>query len=58
MMVGDSPVRDIAPGRRLGMVTAFAAYGDWHGNGPADAGADIVLARFSELADHLGIPGR
>ncbi|NMA89102.1 MAG: HAD-IA family hydrolase, partial [Methanoculleus bourgensis] len=29
MMVGDSPRRDIAPGRQLGMVTAFASYGDW-----------------------------
>lgn len=58
MMVGDSPVRDIAPGRRLGMVTAFAAYGDWRGSGPAEVGADIVLANFSELAGHLGIPGR
>ncbi len=58
MMVGDSPTRDIAAGRRIGMVTAFAAYGDWRSNSPADVGADIILARFSELAGHLGIPGR
>lgn len=58
MMVGDSLIRDIAPGRHLGMVTAFAAYGDWRENSPTDIKADIVLARFSELITHLGIPGR
>jgi len=58
MMVGDSLVRDIAPGRHLGMVTAFAAYGDWRDGSPAEIEADIVLAEFAELTGHLGIPGR
>jgi len=58
MMVGDSPRRDIAPGRQLGMVTAFAAYGDWRRNRAADVAADIVLAEFSEILGHVGIPGR
>ena len=58
MMVGDSPNRDIAPARHLGMVTAFAAYGDWRRSSAADVGADIVLAAFSELPGHVGIPGR
>ena len=58
MMVGDSPRRDIAPGRQLGMVTAFAAYGDWRRSRAADVAADIVLAEFSEILDHVGIPGR
>ncbi len=58
MMVGDSLVRDIAPGRRLGMVTAFAAYGDWRDGSPAEIEADIVLAEFAELTGHLGIPRR
>lgn len=58
MMVGDSPTRDIAAGRHLGMVTAFAAYGDWRSNSPADVEADIILASFSEIAGHLGIPDR
>ncbi|MCC7556095.1 MULTISPECIES: HAD family hydrolase [Methanoculleus] len=58
MMVGDSLIRDIAPGRHLGMVTAFAAYGDWRDGSPADVQADIVLAEFAELAGHVGITGR
>lgn len=58
MMVGDSPRRDIEPGRQLGMVTAFAAYGDWRRSRAADVAADIVLAEFSEILDHVGIPGR
>ena len=58
MMVGDSPRRDIAPGRQLGMVTALAAYGDWRRSSAADVAADIVLAEFSEILGHVGIPGR
>ncbi|MCK9307465.1 MAG: HAD family hydrolase [Methanoculleus sp.] len=58
MMVGDSLVRDIAPGRQLGMVTAFAAYGDWRRSSVADVEADIILAEFAELPGHVGIPGR
>jgi len=55
MMVGDSLVRDITPGRHLGMVTAFAAYGDWRASRPSDVEADIILSEFSELPDHIGI---
>ena len=58
MMVGDSLIRDIAPGRRLGMVTAFAAYGDWREGSPTGIEADITLAGFAELTAHLGIPDR
>ncbi len=58
MMVGDSLIRDIAPGRHLGMVTAFAAYGDWRRSSVADVEADIVLREFSELPGHVGIPDR
>ncbi len=58
MMVGDSPRRDIAPGRQLGMVTAFAAYGDRERSRTAEIVADIVLAEFSELLDHMGIRGQ
>ncbi len=53
LMVGDSPGRDIAPSRKLGMLTAFAAYGDWRSGGTDDAGADIVLRQFSDLLAHL-----
>lgn len=58
MMVGDSAVRDIAPGRRLGMVTAFAAYGDWRESRVADVGADIILSEFAQLRRFLSIPGK
>ncbi|NLA38198.1 MAG: HAD-IA family hydrolase [Methanomicrobiales archaeon] len=58
MMVGDSLARDIAPGRQLGMVTAFAAYGDWHGGRSAEIPADIILAKFSEILDHVSIQDR
>ncbi|MFA7563218.1 MAG: HAD family hydrolase [Methanoculleus sp.] len=58
MMVGDSLIRDIAPGRRLGMVTAFAAYGSWHKGSPTGIEADIILTGFAELIAHLDIPDR
>ncbi|WP_292517743.1 HAD family hydrolase [Methanoculleus sp.] len=58
VMVGDSLVRDIAPGRHLGMVTAFAAYGDWRPGRPTDVEADIILREFAELPGHVGIPDR
>lgn len=58
MMVGDSPRRDIAPGRILGMVTAFAAYGDWQRNRLAEIPADVVLTEFSEILGHVAVMDR
>jgi putative hydrolase of the HAD superfamily len=58
MMVGDSLVRDIAPGRQIGMTTAFAAYGDWRPSRPAEIEADIVLRNFSELMEHVDVQDR
>jgi putative hydrolase of the HAD superfamily len=55
MMVGDSPIRDIAAARRLGMTTAFAAYGDWRTDTSAEHGADFVLQQFSDILVHLGL---
>ncbi len=55
MMVGDSPNRDIAPGRDLGMLTAFASYGDWRTGERGNTGADYVLTGFSALIGHLGL---
>jgi putative hydrolase of the HAD superfamily len=57
LMVGDSPTRDIAPGRHLGMMTAFAAYGDWRSERITDSGADVTLQEFAELLVHLGLEG-
>jgi len=53
MMVGDSLARDIAPGQQLGMVTAFAAYGAWYRSRTVEVSADIVLAEFSDILDHV-----
>ncbi len=58
MMVGDSPGRDMAPGRHLGMVTAFAAYGDWRQGGVVEIAADIILAEFSDILGHVCLPDR
>ena len=58
MMVGDSPGRDIAPGRQIGMVTAFAAYGDWRQSRTGEIAADIILAEFSDILGHVGLPDR
>ena len=53
MMVGDSLARDITPGQQLGMVTAFAAYGAWYRSRTVEVSADIVLAEFSDILDHV-----
>ena len=53
MMVGDSLARDIVPGQQLGMVTAFAAYGAWYRSRAVEVSADIVLAEFSDILDHV-----
>ena len=54
LLVGDSLRRDIEPGHRLGLITAYARYGDRspdRGNG----GAHHVLSRFSDLLDLLPV---
>ncbi len=41
--VGDSPRRDIAPCRQLGMVTLYARYGDRFGRQDQTGGADFAI---------------
>ncbi len=52
LMVGDSPRRDIEPGHRLGLVTAYARYGDYSPD-RSNGGAHHVLSKFSDLLDLL-----
>jgi putative hydrolase of the HAD superfamily len=51
VLVGDSIRRDIAPAKELGMVTAYAAYGDRNirARDPPGVAADIVLNDIREL---------
>ncbi len=51
LFVGDSPARDIAAGKAIGIETAYAAYGDknYREGGSAAPGADHVLNRTGEI---------
>ena len=40
------------------MVTAFAAYGDWRQSRTGEIAADIILAEFSDILGHVGLPDR
>lgn len=58
MVIGDSPRRDIAPGRVLGMVTIYAAYGDLTFSEEQHYDADIIVKRPSDLMDLVTPDGR
>ena len=51
LLVGDSLRRDIAPAQALGMITAYAAYGDRNvrARDPPDCRPDYVLGSIEEL---------
>ncbi|WP_440952503.1 HAD family hydrolase [Methanococcoides sp. FTZ1] len=50
LFVGDSPGRDIEPARKIGMVTAYAAYGDRrHHSGKVEA--DMILSGITDVLD-------
>ena len=55
LLVGDSIRRDIAPALQLGMITAYAKYGDRNirGRDPPDCRPDYVLGDISELVGIL-----
>lgn len=60
LFVGDSLCRDIAPSKALGMLTAYAAYGDrnndtYKRSGTADP--DVILNDISEVLDQFK-PGK
>jgi putative hydrolase of the HAD superfamily len=52
LLVGDSIRRDIAPAKELGMVTAYAKYGDRNirSRDPTGCRPDYVLGDIGELA--------
>ncbi|MGM0771860.1 MAG: HAD family hydrolase [Halobacteriota archaeon] len=50
LFVGDSPGRDIEPAKKIGMITAYAAYGDRrHHSDKVEA--DIILSGITEVLD-------
>lgn len=49
ILVGDSPRRDIAPGRDLGMTTVYARYGDRFRTWQGDGGAHFAIDEFRQL---------
>ncbi|WP_445476369.1 HAD family hydrolase [Methanococcoides methylutens] len=52
VFVGDSPRRDIEPARQIGMITAYAAYGDrLHNSDKVEA--DIMLSGIAEVLDFV-----
>jgi len=57
LLVGDSPVRDIAPGMVLGMTTVYARYGDRFPRTGSDGGAHYAIDNFWDLAGIVGLPG-
>jgi putative hydrolase of the HAD superfamily len=58
MVIGDSPRRDIAPGRVLGMVTIYAAYGDRTFSEEQQYDADFTVREPSELMELVTPEGR
>lgn len=54
-IVGDSPKREIEPGNRLGMTTAYAKYGDWIGIPYPRIKPDFTLQSFSDLQDVMNL---
>ncbi len=48
LFVGDDPVKDIPPAKKLGFITAWAKYGRWK---KEEAKADFALERFSQILD-------
>ena len=57
LLIGDSPVRDIAPGVVLGMTTVYARYGDRFSRSGSDGGAHHAIDDFRDLSGIVGLPG-
>lgn len=54
VLVGDSLRRDIAAGKRLGMLTVYAAYGDKNFYEKRETKADHTLSNIKDLTKLLG----
>lgn len=58
LLVGDSPRRDIEPGRTLGIRTVYARYGDRFSDGRSPVQADYTIDTLAELPKILsGLSG-
>jgi putative hydrolase of the HAD superfamily len=57
VLVGDSPHRDMEPGRGLGMKTVYARYGDRFSDTRTSLHADYVIDCISELLDIMPLHG-
>jgi putative hydrolase of the HAD superfamily len=53
ILIGDSPRRDIEPGRNLGIRTVYARYGDRFSDDRSGISADFVIDTFSDLPEIL-----
>jgi len=51
LVIGDSPHRDIEPCRALGIITAYARYGDRFARDRGQVPADFVIDRIDELLE-------
>lgn len=51
LLVGDSPRRDIEPGKTLGFRTAYARYGDRFSDDRSSVRADYILDSIAELPE-------
>jgi putative hydrolase of the HAD superfamily len=49
LLVGDSPRRDIEPGRSLGIRTVYARYGDRFSDDCSQVHADFIIDSMAEL---------
>lgn len=56
MFIGDSPGRDIAPARQIGMYTVYARYGDRFSSTRSDGDAHAVLDDFRMLTQLVENP--
>lgn len=53
LLVGDSPRRDIEPGKRLGFRTVYARYGDRFSDDRSSVQADYTIDAMAELPEIL-----
>lgn len=58
LLVGDSPRRDIEPGKTLGFRTAYARYGDRFSDDRSSVQADFTLASIAELPEIVSFLSR
>jgi putative hydrolase of the HAD superfamily len=53
VLIGDSPRRDIEPGRSLGLWTVYARYGDRFSLDRTNVPADFIIDTLTELPEIL-----